>query len=48
MRAYIGVLLLFSVPVLADMEAEIAHLLNYVETTACTYERNGTMHDGQD
>ena len=28
-------------------QGEINHLLNYVETTQCKYERNGTIHDGK-
>ncbi|WP_016957687.1 DUF5329 family protein [Catenovulum agarivorans] len=32
----------------ADMQAEIDHLLNYVANTNCQYERNGTMHKGEE
>jgi hypothetical protein len=28
-------------------QEEIDHLLNYVEITACKYERNGTIHHGK-
>ena len=38
-----------SMPVFSsDMNAEIEHLLSYVENTECLYERNGTMHKGKD
>ena len=38
-----------SMPVFSsDMNAEIEHLLSYVENTECLYERNGTMHNGKD
>lgn len=30
----------------ASSSAEITHLLGYVESTHCKYERNGTMHNG--
>jgi hypothetical protein len=26
--------------------AEVAHLLEFVRTTTCTIDRNGTLHDG--
>jgi hypothetical protein len=29
-------------------ENEIKHLLNYVETTPCLYERNGSKHHGSE
>ena len=32
--------------VYASSDDEIAHLLTFVEKTACKYERNGTMHTG--
>ncbi|MGF1844741.1 DUF5329 domain-containing protein [Vibrio clamense] len=31
---------------LASPQQEIAHLLAFVESTQCKYERNGTMHNG--
>nr|WP_086939967.1 DUF5329 domain-containing protein [Thaumasiovibrio occultus] len=31
---------------LASPQAEINHLLQFVETTSCQYERNGKMHTG--
>jgi len=30
----------------ADTRQEIDHLLSFVEQTPCTYERNGTFHNG--
>ena len=30
----------------ADTRQEIDHLLEFVEQTPCTYERNGTFHNG--
>lgn len=38
--------LFFSSVVFADMQTEINHLLSYVATTDCRYERNGDMHTG--
>lgn len=32
---------------LADMRGEIRHLLQYVEDTACAFERNGTVYDSK-
>ena len=32
----------------ADMQAEINHLLNYVENSQCTFIRNGSDHSGPD
>ena len=32
--------------VLADTTQEINHLLDYVATTDCKYDRNGTVYDG--
>ncbi len=31
---------------LANTQQEINHLLNYVKTTECMYERNGDLHKG--
>lgn len=33
---------------LADSQQEINHLLKFVETTNCNYERNGKQHTGQE
>ncbi|NRB39769.1 MAG: DUF5329 family protein [Pseudomonadales bacterium] len=41
-------LLLLSVNAYADTNKEIDHLLTYVATTDCSYERNGTMHTGKE
>jgi len=30
-----------------NTQAEIQHLLNYVASTQCMYERNGDMHTGE-
>ncbi len=30
-----------------NTQAEINHLLNFVSTTTCQYERNGDLHDGK-
>jgi hypothetical protein len=38
-----GVLL--AAPSAADMNAEIDHLLHYIEAADCTFDRNGTMYD---
>ena len=35
-------------PADADMAAEIEHLLQYIQTSGCTFHRNGKDHDGQD
>ena len=42
------ILLLSVVPTFAfaKMQSEINHLLNYVKSTECQYERNGTFHQG--
>jgi hypothetical protein len=41
-------LLLLSFNVFAGSNKEIDHLLSYVSSTACIYERNGEMHSGQE
>lgn len=40
------VLSILSINVSASTQDEIDHLLNFVASTDCQYERNGTMHDG--
>lgn len=35
-----------SIAAQADYKTEIAHLLEYLKTTQCTYIRNGTSHKG--
>ena len=39
-------LLVFSLNVFASSQDEINHLLKFVSSTECQYERNGTMHNG--
>ena len=39
---------LFSFNVLADSSKEIEHLLSFVASTNCKYERNGKMHSGEE
>jgi len=34
--------------VLASTGDEIEHLLQFVKTTSCQYERNGTVHNGEE
>ncbi|MGB5443184.1 MAG: DUF5329 family protein [Gammaproteobacteria bacterium] len=41
-----AVLMLLPVsPALADMQAEIRHLLDYLGTPGCEFERNGSVYD---
>ena len=35
-------------PSLADMDAEIEHLLAYIDASGCTFVRNGKSHDSHD
>ena len=37
-----------STPVQAATETEINHLLRYIETSDCEFNRNGTIHNSQD
>ena len=46
LRSLVLTLVLFSNSSLADTQAEIDHLLNFVANTSCQYDRNGTVHDG--
>ena len=39
---------LLSFNALADSSKEIEHLLNFVASTNCKYERNGEMHSGEE
>ena len=39
---------MFSVNGYASTQDEINHLLEFVASTSCSYERNGTMHNGQE
>ena len=36
------------IPSYASMEAEIDHLLQYIESSDCEFNRNGTIHNSQD
>lgn len=42
---FITFLSIFSTNALASTQEEINHLLNFIATTDCTYERNGSMHN---
>lgn len=44
----ISIGILFSLPTFASAQNEINHLIEYVKTTNCTYERNGDMHNGEE
>jgi hypothetical protein len=37
-----------SLVVLAETQDEIQHLLRYVESSACEFERNGTVYDSKE
>jgi hypothetical protein len=39
---------IFSLNAFATTQDEINHLLNFVASTQCKYERNGTMHNGKE
>ena len=45
-KAITILLSLLSFNVFAFKQYEIAHLLKFIETTECKYERNGTLHNG--
>tara|TARA_R110001583_G_scaffold194566_3_gene365767 strand:- start:395 stop:757 length:363 start_codon:yes stop_codon:yes gene_type:complete len=45
-KNYLALLALISFHVFSSTQDEIKHLLQFVETTGCKYERNGTMHNG--
>lgn len=38
----------FSINAMASTQDEINHLLDFVASTNCKYERNGTMHNGKE
>jgi Family of unknown function (DUF5329) len=42
-----GWLAIYPCPAHAGMTAEIDHLLRHIETSDCTFTRNGNSHDGQ-
>ena len=52
MRGYkilAGFVMFFSLSAFADnTQQEIDHLIDYVAATECQYERNGTLHNGQE
>lgn len=39
---------IFSLNAIASTQDEINHLLKFVASTECKYERNGTMHNGKE
>jgi hypothetical protein len=43
----LGLITLFSTQAHGDMQAEIDHLLRYIETADCTFIRNGSSHDSR-
>ena len=43
-----GGILLFSANAHASSKTEIGHLLEFVATTDCQYERNGSFHSGME
>jgi len=47
-KALFIVLSTLSLNVIASTQDEINHLLNFVASTDCKYERNGTMHNGKE
>ena len=47
LKALIVVTTLMATFAMAGSQQEIDHLLNYVESTPCQYERNGTLHNGR-
>ena len=46
-KIFIILLSTFSLDVIASTQDEINHLLSFVASTDCKYERNGTMHNGK-
>lgn len=45
-KVFLLLLSLFSLNVVASTQDEINHLLSFVASTDCKYERNGTLHTG--
>ena len=43
-----ALLLASSTLVLADMQDEIRHLLQFIESSGCEFERNGTVYDSKE
>ena len=48
MRVLAVLLLTGTGTVIADTQQEIDHLLDFVASTDCQYDRNGTIHNGQE
>ncbi|MEH6557636.1 MAG: DUF5329 family protein [Oceanicoccus sp.] len=47
-KIFIILLSTLSLNVVASTQDEINHLLRFVTSTDCKYERNGTMHNGKE
>ncbi|MBW2176599.1 MAG: DUF5329 domain-containing protein [Deltaproteobacteria bacterium] len=47
MVLFVGIVF-YSSALRADMGSEIDHLLNYIETSGCTFIRNGKSHSSRD
>ena len=47
-KVFIILLSALSLNVIASTQDEIKHLLSFVASTECKYERNGTMHNGKE
>lgn len=45
-KAFLILLSAVSFNAIASTQDEINHLLNFVASTECKYERNGTLHNG--
>ena len=45
-QIFIVLLATFTINVFASTQDEISHLLSFVASTDCQYERNGTMYNG--
>jgi hypothetical protein len=47
-KTFVILIFTFSINVFAATQDEINHLLSFVASTNCKYERNGTMHNGKE
>jgi hypothetical protein len=47
-KTFVILIFTFSINVFAATQDEINHLLIFVASTDCKYERNGTMHNGKE
>jgi hypothetical protein len=47
-KIFLILIFTFSINVFAATQDEINHLLSFVASTDCKYERNGTMHNGKE